>query len=63
MYRGFKKQFKTMFKPIRVVATVLMLASIVMCFVAAFLLPTVLCILFVIVRLGFPSGLSRCESR
>ncbi|ORY33408.1 Got1/Sft2-like family-domain-containing protein [Naematelia encephala] len=47
---GFKKQLQTMFKPIRVVATVLLIASIAMTFVSAFVLPTILCIIFVVVQ-------------
>lgn len=39
-----------MFKPVRIVATVLMLASIIMTFVSAFVLPTILCIIFVIIQ-------------
>ncbi|GFZ48766.1 hypothetical protein JCM24511_06515 [Saitozyma sp. JCM 24511] len=47
---GFKKQLQTMFKPVRVVATVLLFASIIMTFVSAFVLPAILCIIFVIVQ-------------
>ncbi|WVR00149.1 hypothetical protein IAU59_007291 [Kwoniella sp. CBS 9459] len=47
---GFKTQLEKMFKPVRVVATVLLFASIVMTFVSAFVLPTLLCIVFVIVQ-------------
>ncbi|KGB76908.1 vesicle transporter SFT2B [Cryptococcus deuterogattii 99/473] len=47
---GFKTQLEKMFKPVRIVATVLMLASIVMTFVSAFVLPTILCIIFVIIQ-------------
>ena len=39
-----------MFKGVRIVATTILLAAIVMTFVSAFVLPTVLCIIFVIVR-------------
>ncbi|EIW72003.1 hypothetical protein TREMEDRAFT_41456 [Tremella mesenterica DSM 1558] len=39
-----------MFKPVRVVATVLLFASIIMTFVSAFVLPTILCIVFVIIQ-------------
>lgn len=39
-----------MFKPVRVVATVLLFASIVMTFVSAFVLPALLCIVFVAVQ-------------
>ena len=38
-----------MFKGVRIVATTILLAAIVMTFVSAFVLPTVLCIIFVIV--------------
>lgn len=47
---GFKTQLEKMFKPVRIVATVLMLASIIMTFVSAFVLPTILCIIFVIIQ-------------
>ncbi|KAK4683491.1 hypothetical protein P7C73_g6762, partial [Tremellales sp. Uapishka_1] len=47
---GFTKQLKTMFKPVRVVATVLLLVSIVLTFLGAFLLPTIICIIFVIIQ-------------
>nr|KIR88314.1 hypothetical protein I308_01377 [Cryptococcus tetragattii IND107] len=47
---GFKTQLEKMFKPVRIIATVLMLASIVMTFVSAFVLPTILCIIFVIIQ-------------
>ncbi|KAI9634118.1 SFT2-domain-containing protein [Dioszegia hungarica] len=47
---GFSKQLKTMFKPVRVVATVLLFASIAMTFVSAFVLPAILCIVFVIIQ-------------
>lgn len=50
---GFSKQLKTMFKPVRVVATVLLFASIAMTFVSAFVLPAILCIVFVIVSFFF----------
>lgn len=42
-----------MFKPVRVVATILLFASVVMCFVSAFVLPAILCIVFVIVSYPF----------
>jgi len=48
---GFLKQIKTMFKPVRVVATIVFLASIVLVFVGAFVLGSeVLCIVFVIIE-------------
>ncbi|WVQ74223.1 hypothetical protein IAR50_003818 [Cryptococcus sp. DSM 104548] len=47
---GFKTQLEKMFKPVRVVATILLFAAIIMTFVSAFVLPTVLCIIFVIVQ-------------
>ncbi|CCM02935.1 uncharacterized protein FIBRA_05050 [Fibroporia radiculosa] len=48
---GFMKQFKLMFKPVRVVATIVFLASIVLVFVAAYVIDSdVLCIIFVIVE-------------
>lgn len=46
---GFKKQLETMFKPVRVVATILLFIMLALTFVAAFLLPAILCIIFVIV--------------
>ena len=39
-----------MFKPVRVVATVILFAAIVMTFVSAFVLPTITCIIFVVVQ-------------
>jgi hypothetical protein len=42
-----------MFKPVRVVATVLLFGAIVMTFISAFILPTILCIIFVIVSSRF----------
>jgi len=48
---GFFKQLKLMFKPIRVVATIVFLASIGLVFVAAFVLHSeILCLVFVIVE-------------
>jgi len=48
---GFFKQLKLMFKPVRVVATLILLASIIMIFVAAFPLDEpFLCIIFVITQ-------------
>ncbi|OCF44650.1 vesicle transporter SFT2B [Kwoniella heveanensis CBS 569] len=47
---GFKTQLEKMFKPVRVVATILLFASIAMTFVSAFVLPAILCIVFVIVQ-------------
>ncbi|CED84519.1 Membrane protein involved in ER to Golgi transport [Phaffia rhodozyma] len=47
---GFLKQFKMMFAPVRLVATAIFLGSLVMCFIAAFVLGNaVLCIVFVII--------------
>ncbi|KAI0306775.1 SFT2-domain-containing protein [Multifurca ochricompacta] len=46
---GFLKQTKLMFKPVRVLATIVFLAMIVMIFIAAFVLSNgTLCIIFVI---------------
>lgn len=39
-----------MFKPVRIIASVIMLMAIGMCFINAFLLPAALCILFVIIE-------------
>ncbi|KAG8812530.1 hypothetical protein FRC17_001990 [Serendipita sp. 399] len=48
---GFFQQLKLMFKPIRVVATIVFLASIGMVFVAAFILKNqLLCIIMVIIE-------------
>lgn len=44
---GFKRQFKLMFKPVRVAATIIMLVAIVLSFVAAFALPSNLAVLCV----------------
>jgi len=48
---GFFKQLKLMFKPIRVVASIIFLASIGLVFVAAFVLHSeILCLVFVIIE-------------
>ncbi|KAI0079996.1 SFT2-domain-containing protein [Panus rudis PR-1116 ss-1] len=48
---GFGKQLKMMFKPVRVVATIVFLASIGLVFVGAFVIKSdVLCIIFVIIE-------------
>jgi len=48
---GFFKQLKLMFKPIRVVATIVFIASIGLVFVGAFVLGNeVLCLIFVIIE-------------
>ncbi|KAI0295552.1 SFT2-domain-containing protein [Russula brevipes] len=48
---GFAKQLKLMFKPVRVVATVVFLAMIIMIFISAFVLDnSTLCIIFVILE-------------
>lgn len=48
---GFAKQMKLMFKPVRVVATIVFLAMIAMIFVAAFVLNNgTLCIIFVVLE-------------
>ncbi|KAL7418390.1 hypothetical protein Q5752_006848 [Cryptotrichosporon argae] len=47
---GFRKQWESMFKGTRVVASLLLFASIIMCFVAAFVLPAILCIVFVVIE-------------
>jgi len=48
---GFFKQVKLMFKPVRVVATIVFLASIVLIFVGAFVLNSgILCIIFVVIE-------------
>ncbi|KAF5372960.1 hypothetical protein D9758_001686 [Tetrapyrgos nigripes] len=48
---GFGNQLKLMFKPVRVIATVVFLASIALIFVAAFVLHNeLLCLIFVIIQ-------------
>ncbi|RDX48269.1 SFT2-domain-containing protein [Polyporus arcularius HHB13444] len=48
---GFAKQLKMMFKPIRVVATIIFLGSIGLIFVGAFVIRSnLLCIIFVIIE-------------
>ncbi|KAI9428693.1 SFT2-domain-containing protein [Lactarius indigo] len=48
---GFTKQTKLMFKPVRVVATIVFLAMIIMIFVSAFVLSSgTLCIIFVVLE-------------
>ncbi|KZT26481.1 SFT2-domain-containing protein [Neolentinus lepideus HHB14362 ss-1] len=48
---GFFKQLKVMFKPVRIVATIVFLGSIVLVFVGAFVLRSdLLCIIFVIIE-------------
>ncbi|PCH38275.1 SFT2-domain-containing protein [Wolfiporia cocos MD-104 SS10] len=48
---GFGKQMKMMFKPVRVVATVVFLLSIALVFVGAFVIRSdILCIIFVIIE-------------
>jgi len=48
---GFMKQMKLMFKPVRIVATIVFLASIALVFVGAFVIKNdILCIVFVIVE-------------
>jgi len=48
---GFFKQLKLMFKPVRVAATFIFLGSIVLVFIAAFVLDNdILCLIFVIIE-------------
>jgi len=48
---GFLKQLKLMFKPVRIVASVVLIASIVLVLVGAFVLDNgILCVVFVIVQ-------------
>jgi len=48
---GFKKQLTMMFKPVRVVATIVFIASIALVLIAAFVLKNdILCIIFVIIE-------------
>ncbi|KAI0282194.1 SFT2-domain-containing protein [Russula aff. rugulosa BPL654] len=48
---GFRKQLKLMFKPVRVVATIVFLAMIIMIFISAFVIgSSTLCIIFVVLE-------------
>jgi len=48
---GFGNQFKMMWKPIRVVATILFIGSIVLVLIAAFVIKSdILCLIFVIIE-------------
>jgi len=48
---GFLKQMKLMFKPVRVIATIIFLGSIGLVFVGAFVIKSdILCIIFVIIE-------------
>ncbi|KLT45868.1 SFT2-domain-containing protein [Cutaneotrichosporon oleaginosum] len=47
---GFRRQAKLMFKPVRIVATILMLVSLVLTFVIAFLVGGGVAIIFVIIQ-------------
>ncbi|TFK54828.1 SFT2-domain-containing protein [Heliocybe sulcata] len=48
---GFFKQLRLMFKPVRILATIIFLGSIVLVFIGAFVLKSdLLCILFVIIE-------------
>jgi len=48
---GFFRQLKLMFKPVRVLATIVFIASIVLVFIAAFVLGSdILCLVFVILE-------------
>ncbi|WWC72056.1 uncharacterized protein I206_106016 [Kwoniella pini CBS 10737] len=47
---GFKTQLEKMFKPVRIIATILLFISIIMTFISAFVLPAILCIVFVIIQ-------------
>ncbi|PPQ64010.1 hypothetical protein CVT24_009384 [Panaeolus cyanescens] len=48
---GFAKQLKLMFKPIRVIATIVLIASIGLVFVGAFVLGNgILCLIFVFIQ-------------
>ncbi|KDQ13231.1 hypothetical protein BOTBODRAFT_33837 [Botryobasidium botryosum FD-172 SS1] len=48
---GFTKQLTLMFKPVRIVATLMFLASIVLVFIGAFVLNSeILCIIFVVIE-------------
>jgi len=48
---GFRSQIKLMFKPVRIVATIVFLAMIIMIFIAAFVIrSSTLCIIFVVLE-------------
>ncbi|KAK2467048.1 hypothetical protein APHAL10511_001306 [Amanita phalloides] len=48
---GFLRQLKLMFKPVRVVATIVFLASIVLVFIFAFVIDSdILCLIFVLIE-------------
>jgi len=48
---GFRNQFKMMFKPIRVIATIIFLASIVLVIIGIFVIKSdLLCLIFVIIQ-------------
>jgi len=48
---GFFRQLKMMFKPVRVIATIVFLASIVLVFIAAFVLKSdIICLIFVLIE-------------
>jgi len=48
---GFLRQLKLMFKPVRIVATVVFIASIILVFIAAFVLNSdILCFVFVVIE-------------
>lgn len=48
---GFFAQLKTMFKPVRVIASIVLIASIALIFVGAFVISSgILCIIFVIIQ-------------
>jgi len=48
---GFRKQLKLMFKPVRIVATVVFLAMIIMIFISAFVIgSSTLCIIFLVLE-------------
>jgi len=48
---GFFKQISLMFKPVRIVATIVFLASVALVFIGAFVLKSeVLCIIFVVIE-------------
>ena len=49
---GFKHQVESAFKLKRLPATIILLVALIMTFVAAFVLPSILCIIFVIVSRG-----------
>ncbi|OBZ75642.1 Vesicle transport protein SFT2B [Grifola frondosa] len=59
---GFTKQLKMMFKPVRVVATIILLGAIILVFIGAFVIGSdILCIIFVIIEYLAYTWYLECE--